>query len=97
VRPLLDQPEATTGGLFAVGESYDACIRNMIDARAATQEDREQIATLLLGRLVPALQESGRWVVRCRVLDGDGTAIWKQVDLLKTWTRTRGMLTCRMR
>ena len=28
--------------------------------------------------------------------DGFG-ADGKQVDLLKTWTRTRGMLTCRMR
>ena len=81
VDPLQESREALPGGLFRQGRgSYDECVREMIESRAFEQQDREQLATLLLARLEPELRAAGSQTVRCRLKGDDGAAVWKQIE-----------------
>lgn len=62
--------------------SYDSEVRKLMEERAVSDRDREQLQTMYLENLVPILEKNGRHAVRIQLRTDGGETEWKEIVMI---------------
>lgn len=81
IQSLLNNEKSIEVGFFhEQADDYQASVKALIEARAASDEAKALLETLYLENLVPILKEKHKHTVRCEMKTDDGHTTWKLID-----------------
>ncbi len=81
VYPLISDDRAAAGMILtACARGYEAGIRDIIEYRAFTEDDRDALSMLLPDNMMSRLEGGGQIRIRCRLRNNNGCAHWKCIE-----------------